>query len=165
MTRRAVVKFERVPPTLVSVHSSSDRCETVHRIGMVQKPCSDLLADDLESWLRNRGIKHLYGHDEKDLRPGLYLGLCNGYWTEEQFMRKTGWGASGPCVGPLAHFHIAYNTEVELEFAQDAWIDPRLIELIDESPVQFSGSFLRAFGALWGDWVVFTVSALSDRST
>ncbi|MGH8778847.1 hypothetical protein [Paraburkholderia sp.] len=114
----------------------------------------------------------LYG-SMKDAAHGLYLGLFHGRDSVAASMDEM--GAPGPAIGPLLYARTAYAAHLYLrfvdpatagqffpEFLAEAEDDP-FMDVLDEIPVDLTGSTVPYDGRFFGDWTVFYHDASRDE--
>lgn len=101
----------------------------------------------------------IYTEDEKNVQPGIYLGLFHGFKNEEERRRTDDWGECGAMIGPLKFVHTTYGWHIKLHFlegadvqqygfgdnAEDDFYD---LKVNDNGCIEFDGM-------QYGDWTVY----------
>ncbi len=137
------------------------------------------------SW--NESNKHrapsipVYGKHEKNVIPGLYLGLFHGYASEEARQAAGGeWGEDGPLIGPIIFMQTTYKGFVKPRFRVDAdvslyrglWPADTLWNEADDNAHGEVDGGIRLVGAdtdlfpagamQYGDWTVFNINEAGE---
>lgn len=98
-------------------------------------------------------------YGERPKVPGMYLALLHGRKSPDEQM--SGWGFTGPLIGPLNWFHTTYATDAKLEFknSHDEAKYFRFTCSPDCHEVPIRDDLMVYAGSYYGDWTVFYVEA------
>ena len=99
----------------------------------------------------------IYNENHKGLKPGLYLGLFNGYRNEKEREKADDWGAFGPLIGPLQFVHTTYASIIHIIFINEG--DGKKYGFEDEHDISINKDHCVTFhGMKYGDWTVFNIN-------
>lgn len=101
----------------------------------------------------------IYGKDEKNVMPGLYLGLFHGFKNMKERKKYYEWGEHGAMIGPLKFVHTTYGWHIKLHFTKDANIKQYGFKVEDgffDLKVN-SNDCIEFDGMEYGDWTVYYV--------